>query len=168
MKKREIPVKNYSILLCVLLGTILLCAYISSWYKMSEEAKIPKGIMIGSLPEVKIDELDNYLQENSNIILYISSSTDENIKRFEKKVHDYIIEENLTRSFAYIDAKDLTEEEIKEKLEDRMGTNKKGLEVQPNFYALKEGKIVDCLYHASKPINSKDAINFIKKQEITE
>ncbi len=164
MEKRKIPIKNYIILIIICLLSVFLCMYMSSWYKTREEAKMPSGIMTGFLPEIRLEELDNFLLENVNIILYVSASTDESIKRFEKNVHDYIAREGLLRNFAYIDTKDLTEDFVAEKLNSRLDTKVKGLDVIPNFYVVRDGKIVDCLYDVEKSLNSKEAIQFIKKQ----
>lgn len=168
MKKREIPVKNYIIIGLLFIGTILLCLYLSSWYKMSEEAKIPAGIMTNFLPEVKVDELDNFLLENGNTILYVSSSVDEEAKRFEKNIHDYIAKEGLARYFTYIDTKDISMTVLSSKLENRKEVKKLNLSISPNLYVFKEGKIIDALYYTEKPLNSKEGIAFIEKQEVIE
>lgn len=168
MKKREIPAKNYIILAVLFVGTVLLCLYLSSWYKMSEEAKIPEGIMINFLPQVKVEELDNVIFENGNTILYVSSSVDEEAKRFEKNIHDYIAKEGIARYFTYVDIKDISMTALSSKLESRKELQNINFTITPNLYAFKDGKIIDALYYAEKPLNSKEAIAFIEKQEVIE
>lgn len=168
MKKREIPKKNYLLLAIILLATTLLCIYFSSWYKMSEEAKMPKGIMTAFLPEVKIEELNNFLLENENLILYVSSSGDESIKRFEKNIHDYIAKDGYTHYFAYIDTTDVDMDTLKRELQPKTKQKKINFSLTPNMYVFKEGELVDTLYYSAKPLNSKEAIQFVEKQGIIE
>ena len=91
---KEIPKKNYFILAIIVVLTILLVFYLKSWYEATTLSNLPRTIMADSLPEVKIEEFDNFIQENPNIVIYISSST-ENQGDFDKKIYQYISKNNL-------------------------------------------------------------------------
>lgn len=90
MKKRNIPVKNYFIVLVIsiltLVALFLSCNYYKNYQKYQDETNSP----ISTLSEIKGDELNNYLVENHNIMLYLSNNYDnelekEFVKKLEKK-----------------------------------------------------------------------------------
>lgn len=166
MKKREIPLKNYMILIGTIIATILLCLYITQWYKKAEESNIEQGILAKELPQVTVEEFQNYVTENPNIILYISVSTDEKMKRFEKNIYDFIIEENIRNHFVYMDASKIDQKALIEILQNKSNTPKNNYTHIPNIYVFKDGKIEDMLYTSSTALHSKEAIRFIKKQDV--
>ncbi|MDD3341785.1 MAG: hypothetical protein PHN72_06340 [Bacilli bacterium] len=172
MKKNNkvIPIKNYIILAIVVVLTLLLCGYLRNWYKMKEEATLPEGIMSGFMPEVKLEELDNYLLENPNIFLYVSSSSEENNRQFEKKFHDYIKKNNHLGFFVYLDTKGLSLEEVSTTLKSKSSIKKDNINytLTPNLYAIKEGKIDATLYTTKVTYHYKDLIHFILKQGLAE
>lgn len=161
--QKEIPTKNYMILFSIVTATILLCLYITQWYKKAEENSIEPGILAKELPQVTIEEFQNYVTENPNIILYISSSTDEKIKRFEKTIYEYIVEKNIRNYFIYIDASKVDRNALLETIKNK-GSIKE--DYIPNIYVLKDGKIENVLYESTPSLHAKEAIRFIKKQDI--
>lgn len=164
--KKTIPIKNYIILGIIIIFTLLLCSYFSSWYKTNEEANLKKGIMSENLMQIKIEELDNYMQENPNKIIYLSSSNDEEIKSYENKLYNYIIDNNLSNLFIYIDTSEIEIEKLVSILE-KNSVIKGNIDysISPNIYIVKEGKITEVLYYQKEKINSKDAIKYISKNE---
>lgn len=166
MPKKEIPPKNYIILVGTIIVTILLCLYITQWYKKAEESSIKEGVLAQELPQVTIEEFQNYVTENPNTILYVSISTDEKIKRFEKKIYEFIIDENIRNHFIYIDASKLDINTFAETLKEKSNIKKATYTNIPNIYIFKDGKIEDMLYTNTVTLHSKEAIQFIKKQDI--
>lgn len=166
MKKREIPLKNYIILLITIIATTLLCLYIAQWYKKAEENNIEQGILAKELPQVTVEEFQNYVTENPNIMLYVSISTDENMKRFEKNIYDFITEENIRNHFVYMDASKIDQNALEKILQSKSNTSKNNYNNIPNIYVFKDGKIEDMLYTNSPSLHSKEAIRFIKKQDV--
>jgi len=166
MKKRIIPVKNYFILLLILIAVILLSMYITSWFRINQKQNLPKGAMNGYLKELKIEEIENFVVENPNIILYVSSSDNEEIVVVENKIKEYIKEKNISDSFVYLDTKDLDNETI-EKEFSKIGKAKEHVYfIKPNVYSIKEGTISAFLYENERPLNAKETIKFIEKQEM--
>lgn len=169
MEKRYIPIKNYFLLFGIFITVILLCIYFSSWYKMSEEAKMKKGIMSELLSQIKIEEVPTFLQENPNTYIYVSSSVDESLKRFEKNLYDYIIDHHLDESFVYVDTNRIDISDLAstlKKISNISDENKDLYYIHPNLYIIKNAKIEKVLYHNKKNLNSKEAISFIEKEEL--
>lgn len=161
---REIPKKNYVILLVIIILTILLTIYLGNWYKATQYMNIDENILAERLPEVKLAEIDTFLQENPNIIIYIASSTNQENKVFEKKLYDYIVKNNLTNSFVYLNKNDVLEQQIVD-LQKKYGSEDiKNINMTfiPNFYVVQDGKITN-FYNRTGKISYQDAIKFLKE-----
>ena len=82
---RKIPMKNYIILGVVILVTMLILYYFYMWVDVYKESKINIPIMDKYMNVINYNELDNYIVENPDTIVYVSVLEDENIREFEKK-----------------------------------------------------------------------------------
>lgn len=166
MKKRIIPIKNYFILSIIVVITLLICAYFSSWYRTNEEANMEKGIMSEKLMQINIEELDNYILENPHKIIYLSSSLDESLKSYENKVYKYISDNNLEGSFIYIDTTSIETSKLSESLK-KNSVIKSDIDysITPNIYIVRDGKISDALYYQKTSLNSKNAIEYIEEND---
>ena len=105
----EIPKKNYIYLLLILLGTILLLIYIYKWYDTYNESELNTSIMNEYLTVINYNELDNYIIENKDAVIYVSILGNEKINRFERKFKNAILDNNLKNEILYLD---LTNENI--------------------------------------------------------
>ena len=71
-KTREIPLKNYVYLFLILLGSILFLTYAYTWYETYTENKLNISIMNNYLTVINYNELDNYITENKDAVIYVS------------------------------------------------------------------------------------------------
>ena len=92
---RNVPIKNYILLGIIVLVSIFLIYYFFLWYKAYEESKINTPIMDKYLQVINYNELESYLLENENTIIYVSVVGDENIRSFEKKFKNIIVNNSL-------------------------------------------------------------------------
>lgn len=102
-KLRDVPVKNYVYLFLILLGSILFLIYIYTWYQTYNENKLNTGIMSQYLTVINYNELDNYISENQDAILYVSILGDEKIHHFEKSFKNTILDNDLKNNILYLD-----------------------------------------------------------------
>ena len=116
--------------------------------------------------EVKQEGLSDYLMENQNVILYLSSSKDQNLSEFEKEFMEYINNKNINKKFTYIDLSQVNgnfDKEIKDNL------NLKNLNIDfskfSNIIIIDEGIVVDVLYKQVKIINIDDVKLFLEGYE---
>ena len=161
---KEIPKKNYIILACVLLITILLAFYLKNWYEMRESIYGTRNLLVQNLPELKLEEIDTFIQENPNIIIYAASSNDERNKDFERKLYDYIVKRDRIFEFVYLD-KDLINESQIIELQRKYGNEEikdVNMTYIPNFYVIQDGKIID-FYNKQGKISYEDAVSFLKE-----
>ena len=100
---REVPKKNYFYLALILLGTMLLLIYLYKWYETYNDSRLHTNIMGEYLTVINYNELDNYIIENKNAVIYVSILGNEDINKFEKKFKSIIAENNLKNDILYLD-----------------------------------------------------------------
>ena len=104
---REIPRKNYIILALVVLLTVLLVFYMRNWYVMTREYNSDNSPMLKVISEINPDEISNYVMENPKFILYTSSGLNKDIKGFESKFKNYVLDKNIKDYMIYINTADI-------------------------------------------------------------
>ena len=78
---KRIPLKNYFILGIILVSSIFIVLYINKLYLST---KNNDNILNEFIKEIKTQEIDNYIIENPNFIIYLGYKNNDN-KSFEKK-----------------------------------------------------------------------------------
>ena len=72
-KKKEIPTKNYIILIILSLVTLILTFNLAGIYQERMEHNNQSNNIMKFLSEIKEEELKNYVLDNHDTIIYISS-----------------------------------------------------------------------------------------------
>lgn len=113
---REVPTKNYVYLFLILLGSILFIIYLYTWYETYNENKLNTSIMDKYLTVINYNELDNYIIENKDAVIYVSILGNEDINNFEKKFKHLVTENNLKNDILYLDISNENIEKATQKL----------------------------------------------------
>lgn len=156
---REIPKKNYIILIITFVLSIMLSLYLASWYNMTNELKNEISIFTEHSLELKIEELDTYLVENPASIVLITNSNINN--KLEDDIYAYLSQNALLDNFVYINIsnyKDIEITNILNKISKIKISNN-----YPNIYLTENGKIVSSMLNKKEKINMKKIKNYIVK-----
>ena len=169
MQKKSIPLKNYIIVVVIVLLVVLGSLYACSWYKTIKEYNLNKSVITDTVNKIELETLESYIVDNSNFIMYLSDSSDESIKSFEKKFKRYIKNNSLNSEILYLDIKDYDNELVVETLLNYKSKNLKNLKniPFPNLLIFENGKIEDILYLRKSSINRKDVVDFIEKGNLS-
>lgn len=154
MEKRSIPFKNYVIFSILAILSFVFVFNMSKWYR---EANQYNTVLNKTILEVLPSDLENYLIENGNIMIYVTSTTDENLKTFETELKDYLIENQLENLFVYYDY----EKDVDSAFENLFNQQI----IYPNIYNIKEHTLQNKLYNQKTTINIEEVINFIEINE---
>lgn len=100
---REIPKRNYIILGVVVIVTFLLMYYFYMWYDAYMDTKIGKPILDKYMDVINGNEIDDYLIENNDAIIYVSVLENEEIRDFEKKLKSLLRKRVIDRDILYLD-----------------------------------------------------------------
>ena len=93
---REIPKKNYYIVIIVSILVIVLTLYVRSFYLTYQSGKISESIFYDkSINQINTDDVDFAIAETNETILYISYTGDKSIESMEKKLYKEIEKNNL-------------------------------------------------------------------------
>ena len=84
-KEKKIPLKNYIILVLIVFVTVILVIYFCKWFETLKNEKENISIMDNYLTTIQYNEIDNYLAENENIIIYYSYLSSDESSKFERK-----------------------------------------------------------------------------------
>ena len=153
--KKQVPLKNYVYLFCILLGSLLLLFYIYRWYETYNENKLYTSIMNKYLTVINYNELNNYITETPNTILYVSILGDKQINRFEEQFKNSIANSNLRNNILYLD---ITNEEKNDAM--------KKLNIDSNFPYLvvyTNGKITDTYSIGKNNYSTKKTIKYLNR-----
>lgn len=99
---RKIPVKNYFILLIMLIGVIIV-TFVGKNYYNNNLKKVNSLYKYAN--HINRDELKEYLGESSSLIIYIADKYDLNNEDTEELLKNKIVELNLYNNFIYVDSR---------------------------------------------------------------
>ena len=103
---KKIPVKNYYILLVMLMLVIIVTLFGASFYNNNLKKT---SSLYKYANHMSSNDLKEYLQESSSLVIYISNKYDLSKETIEDNLKDKIIELNLYSNFVYIDYKEFND-----------------------------------------------------------
>ena len=165
MKNKKIPLKNYILVFVILLLVVSLSLYACSWSETIRKYNTTKSVLSDTINKIELETLESYMTDNSDFIMYISDSSNTDIRNFEKKLKKYIKDNSLNSDIIYIDINDYDRKQVLQtvlsySVEEYSKLKKIPV---PNMLMFENGKIVDILYVTSATINRNDAVKFIEK-----
>jgi len=116
---KEIPKKNYYVLVVLLAVTVLLTLLLSNVY-LSREKLVSNFYEYSN--KITPEDFDEFMTENSDAIIYISDKYDLTHETFEKNFENKVEELNLKHNLIYIDKNDINDEFLN-KLKKTYGVN---------------------------------------------
>lgn len=151
--KREIPVKNYVILILVFLVTIVAVFYVRDWYNTTKNYYAQNSVMTKVVREIKSEEISNYILENQRFILYVSSGHDSGIKNFEDDFKNLIQSLDLTDDVLYMNLDGVNSESFYDLLKNNYVRNSKIknqiVDSNSSLYLFTDGKVSGVLNNVS-------------------
>ena len=163
-KEKEIPLKNYILLSIVLILTIVVVIYFFLWKNTYEKSKLQTPILDDYLLVINYNELNNYLVENKDAIIYVSKLNDESIRLFENKFKNIINKNNLNNKILYLDlTEELKENNIVKEINKKYG---KEMTEVPTIVIIKDGKISSSYNIKENKYNIKLLEKYVEKEDV--
>ena len=163
-KEKEIPLKNYILLSIVLILTIVVVIYFFLWKNTYEKSKLQTPIIDDYLLVINYNELNNYLVENKDAIIYVSKLNDESIRLFENKFKNIINKNNLNNKILYLDlTEELKENNIVKEINKKYG---KEMTEVPTIVIIKDGKISSSYNIKENKYNIKLLEKYLEKEDV--
>lgn len=161
---RKVPLKNYFILTLILVLSILIVFYLVKIYNSTIHNTNDKQIL-NKIKEITILELDNYIVENPNIVIYLMDSDYKSIS-FEKKLNQVIVEHDLQSQFVLINIANNIYQEY-DKTANINFKNKSILkEVPINSLVIIENKKIKRFIKINDVLKKSEISKFLKENEV--
>lgn len=110
--KKNLNIKNYIILLVIMIITFLITFYILAWYKNYNDYKLGIPVLEDVVAEVKYQDLDAFLSERDVTVIYMCTVNENICRNFEKKFKSYIINNNLRDDIFYFNLNEYEDKSI--------------------------------------------------------
>lgn len=162
-KEREIAFKNYIILALVLIITIIGVIYIFMWYSSKEKSKLELPILDDYIMPINYNELNDYIVENKDAVIYTSVLNDVNIRLFENKFKNVIVKNNLNSSILYLDlTNEIKDNNVLLKMEKKYGTK---VDI-PSVMVFRDGVLTDVYNIKKDNYNIKKLEKYLEKEVV--
>ena len=140
---RKIPTKNYVILTIIFIAMFLLIWYLYSWYKAYNEYQKEIPVIRDTLLEINSDEADHYIQENSDVVIYLCTASSDKCRKFEKNFKKLITKKSLEEAITYVNLSDTSTKEFTNRFNNTYKYKKELKNNYPALIVFKDGVIVD-------------------------
>lgn len=100
---REVPKKNYIIMLIIIISIIIVTIFLSNLYNTRFKKT---SVLYNYLSEIKKKDLDSYLIEKPDIIIYASNKYNNSFELQEEKIMQEIMDNNIYDYFVYLNLED--------------------------------------------------------------
>lgn len=107
---KKILLKNYVVLGIILITSVVIVLFINNWLSSINEQKKEKSIIANIIHEIKTDDIDDYILENPNFIIYMASKDDCNDVSFEKKFKSFLIDNELEKETVFLNLDEINDE----------------------------------------------------------
>ena len=146
---RKIPAKNYIILGFVMVVTLLILYYFYCWVDVYKESKINIPILDKYMSIINYNELDNYIVENPNTIVYVSILEDEKIREFEKELKNKYKNNEIDNELLYMNiTDDIKDKNIKNEMTSKYMINSLSITDVPSVLVFNNG-VLNSIYSVS-------------------
>ncbi len=166
---REVPVKNYVLYTIVGIVSLLVVFYIAHLYNTNKEYRQNNSVLSLVVFEVKDNELESYLVENPNIVIYMASSKDMDVKPFEDKFNNYIKDQQISKEIVYLDTSKVSDKGFYKKTIKKFfdkDISISNLANKTSLLIVKDGRVVDYINKNSSNINIEQVEYVLKKYEV--
>ena len=168
-EKQKKKVKNYIILVFVVLLFVGLVLYLCKWYKVYDEYQKDIPVIRDSLQEIVNEDLEHYILDNPSSLIYICTANDENCRDFEKKFKKLIEKDELADEIIYLNVTGIDQDSFVNSFNEKYTKKKKLTTNYPAIVVFDEGKVVSILQaKKDNKIKIDDVKHFIKLNKVGE
>lgn len=167
MVARNIPAKNYYVVMLVSVLLIILTIYVRNMYLSYRITKINDSVFADkSINQINTEDFNFTLSETSEAILYVSYTGSKDVYSMEKKLYRELKKKNLIEKVIYWNVTDMDQNDYLSILKSNFPDIKGQINAAPMLIYIKDGQGVEAMSSELKMIDSKVLDNLISKYEI--
>ena len=167
-KKNKKLVRNYIITLILFVACFGLVLYLRELYRVNEaeQKKIP--VIQGYISEIYSDDLEHYIMDNPNGVIYMCIANDENCRTFEREFKKLLKKDEYNDNLAYLNLMDVDQNKFLEEFNSKYIYKVKLSKDYPAFVLFEEGKVKSILQDKSRKLDIVKVKHFLELSEIGE
>lgn len=133
------------------------------WYSSKEKSKLELPILDDYIMPINYNELNDYIVENKDAVIYTSVLNDVNIRLFENKFKNVIVKNNLNSSILYLDlTNEIKDNNVLLKMEKKYGTK---VDI-PSVMVFRDGVLTDVYNIKEDNYNIKKLEKYLEKEVV--
>jgi len=167
-KKDKKIVRNYIITIVLFIACCGLVLYLRELYRVNEaeQKKIP--VIQGYISEIYSDDLEHYIMDNPNGVIYMCIANDENCRAFEREFKKLLKKDEYSDNLAYLNLIDVDQNEFLNNFNSKYIYKTKLSKEYPAFVLFEDGKVKAILQEKSKKLDIVKVKHFLELSEIGE
>ena len=164
-KKR---IRNYIICVVLFIVCFGLVLYLRELYKVNEaeQKKIP--VIQGYISEIYNDDLEHYVTENPDGVIYMCIANDENCRVFEREFKKLLKKDEYKDNLVYLNLMDVDQDKFLEEFNNKYIYKVKLSKEYPAFVLFEDGKVKAILQEKNKKLDIVKVKHFLELSEIGE
>jgi len=155
--------KNYVILIAIFCCCVALTLYLCKWFEVYQEYEKEIPVIRGNLVEINPDDLEHYVLDNSDTIIYMCTANDDECRNFEKDFKKYIIKNDITDEIIYLNLTNIDGDQFVKNFNQKYKYKMKLNGKYPAFVVFQDGEITSILQESkNKKITISKVQNFLE------
>ena len=165
---REIPKKNYLIVLVVSILVVVLTLYVRSFYISYTSYNIDSSIFVSkSINQINFDDIDYAVNETTDSVIFISYNGEKEISNMERKLYREIEKKNLNDRIIYLNVTEYLENnKYVEMLRNKYPKLSVDINKAPMFIYVKDGECIDVIDSSNGLVTYKTLNTLLSKYGI--
>ena len=160
--------KNYVILIIVFILFGCFVWYLCRCYNVYNDYKKEIPVIRGTLSEIGYEDLDHYVVDVPNSVIYICISSDDNCRSFEKKLKKYVNYSEMNDKIVYLNLNGIDKDDFVNDFNDKYVFKTKLKNGFPAFVIFRDGKINGILQSKNEELKITKVDNFLELNDINE
>lgn len=161
-------IRNYIITIVLFIACFGLVLYLRELYRFNEaeQKKIP--VIQGYISEIYNDDLEHYILDNPNGVIYMCIANDENCRTFEREFKKLLKKDEYIDNLVYLNLIDVDQEKFLEEFNSKYIYKVKLSKEYPAFVLFEDGKVKAILQEKDKKLDIVKVKHFLELSEIGE
>ena len=167
-KLREVPAKNYYVVMVVSILVIILTLYIRSFYLSYQATKINSSVFFDkSINQMNTDDVNYALEETSEAILYVSYFDYPKVYNMEKKLYKELEKRELIDKVIYWNITDIKDNnEYIRILKNKYPVIADKINTAPMIIYIKDGEALDVIDSSNGLLDTEMLTDLLNKYGI--
>lgn len=167
-KKDNKRIRNYIITFILFIACFGLVLYLRALYRVNEaeQKKIP--VIDGYISEIYSDDLEHYILDNPNGVIYMCIANDEDCRVFEREFKKLLKKDEYNDNLAYLNLMDVDQDKFLEEFNKKYIYKTKLVKEYPAFVLFEDGKVKAILQEKDRKLDIVKVKHFLELSEIGE